>query len=271
MDSGSMLAGGNPYGPSGPPPPGLSSHIPPTPPPDGSGMYPGPGMTRPLTNVQLQQLSAQIRAYRMLARNMAPPDVLLSIVHGRKPTPAMIAQAQAQMQQQYSRTMSQQQQPPSTAQGGQLQSFSHVQKTGSTGNIANMATPSPSAPTSSDTGINLYPPSPSTSQSNPLPPSISTGTTVAPNVTLTPGGELPLAVKQAANAANLARSLQENSAQPVTSTSSGPTAQQNQQQLQQQQGKTQLALKQMKLTPVSKPPGIDPMVVMKERETRYMS
>ena len=78
-----------PYGPSGPLPPNMGGQIMPV--PMRPNMPPaGQKMPSPLNNVQLQQLSAQIKAYRMLSRSMAPPEALISIVHGRKPTPAML-------------------------------------------------------------------------------------------------------------------------------------------------------------------------------------
>ena len=87
---GMVLGSSNPYGPSGPLPPNMGGV--------GGQMMPmRPGMNpvtqklpNPLNNVQLQQLSAQIKAYRMLSRSITPPEALISIVQGRKLTAAML-------------------------------------------------------------------------------------------------------------------------------------------------------------------------------------
>ena len=61
----------------------------------------GPPTSKPsnvLNTIQLQQLSAQLKAYKLLARNISPPEALISIVHGRKPTAAMLAAVGKQQQ-----------------------------------------------------------------------------------------------------------------------------------------------------------------------------
>lgn len=170
-----MMGSGNPYGPSGPLPPGMT----------GGQMIPQaaamrPGMTyspqklpNPLNNVQLQQLSAQIKAYRMLSRSMPIPEALISIVQGRKPTAAMLSSISRGT-------------PP--GQGGGMGVPSPV---GSS--VGGRESPA-------QTNISLYPPSPSTGGVGPsdgATPSVTSHlmqshtSGPAPNVTLQPGGELP--------------------------------------------------------------------------------
>lgn len=112
---GMMMGPSNPYGPSGPPPPGLSTQHPLNMPqgmgmrpnpmytsggptsiahrPQGGGMPPQkhPGSRSNITTIQLQQLSAQMKAYKFLSRNLNPPEALMSIAYGRKPSPSMLA------------------------------------------------------------------------------------------------------------------------------------------------------------------------------------
>ena len=310
MGPGPVIAGGNPYGPSGPPPPGLSSQIPPVS-LVGSAMYPSgghvPRLPSSLNTVQLQQLSAQIKAYKLLARNILLPEALMSIVHGRKPTPAMLAQSQQQML--ASRSMAGAEggmgHPPSKATLGQpyLSEGQHPQKASSTpasvSSGGTMSYPSSSGlPPQTDShsqssgGISLYPTSPSVSQGqapSPGPPQsqppsslthgASSSTSVAPNVTVPPGGEMPLAVKQVAAAIAAAgqggQSGQTGQGSTVTREGTPRTEatpqqhqQQQHQQQQHQQAKSQAVLKQIKVTPISKPQGLDPVIIMKEREAR---
>ena len=171
-----MMGNSNPYGPSGPLPPGMGGQMMPVP------MRPVVNpvtqkASNPLNNVQLQQLSAQIKAYRMLSRSMTPPEALISIVQGRKPTAAMLGNLNRGSQQ--------------SGHGGyQLPGVGGVPSPGS---VTGRESPA-------QTNISLYPPSPSTlgdgaSQLNPtssLTQSHMSG--AAPNVTLQPGGELPLQV-----------------------------------------------------------------------------
>ena len=270
-----MMPGSNPYGPSGPPPPSLSStpfsapsggmsgtpagRVPSMYP--GAGAGPGPGLgatssgvgsgggtslhqpqpstgaggtptSKPpsvLNTIQLQQLSAQLKAYKLLARNVSPPEALISIVHGRKPTQAMLAalgkqQQQQQQQQQSSQSPSSLGVPPSSLGDAQRSAASEG---GSGGNIS------------------LYPLSPNVSQgaspvntqSQPLvrsnAQSLSTsmsapGGGAAPNVTISSSGELPLPIKQAISAAQSRSSNTPPSGQqastPPTSMSPAPGA-----------------------------------------------
>ncbi len=284
MPSGPMLTGGNPYGPSGPPPLGLSSQL--SHGHSGGAMYPsGPPMPRPshpISTVQLQQLSAQIRSYRLLARSLAPPETLLSIAHGRKPTAAMMARAQAHMHQ-YSRAMMGQL-PVHTSQAPPYPQGHAQELPSSSSPLTNQ--PPPSSVESQNTGsIQLYPPSPGVSGSqspdipqarataSPVRPQTSSSMTAAPNVTLPPGGELPLAVKQVAAAAAAAASERQSPTptQPPATSSAPQTSTSSQQTPQDKQAKAvHSALKQMKLSPIGKPPGIDPTAVLQERERRYM-
>ena len=304
-----MMGPTNPYGPSGPPPPGLSAQHPPHGMPPGMGMrqnpmYPsgGPpnaphgslppsqggmppkhmGSRSVMTTTQLQQLSAQVKAYKMLARNNPLPEALMCIVQGRKPTQAMLASLGKGQPQQ------------SQSGGGAWSGGSGSPHGGGTAS----PNPSPGPPASSAGGgggggsINLYPPSPSLSQSQgaspktPQQPSTmssslmrSTSATslasvsAAPNVTISSSGELPLPVRQAISAAQsgstgtpastaaasqpsvtVATKTTTSSSALSASTAATPS------------GKA--ALKPVKLAPPGKPLGVDPMVIMKEREHR---
>ena len=296
-----MMGPSNPYGPTGPPPPGLATQHPLNMPPN-MGMVPNPmysssgpnpmpqqhgplppqgGMPpkhptpRNMTNVQLQQLSAQMKAYRLLSRNVNPPEALMSIVHGRKLNPAMLAALSNKT---------------SSFQGG----WGGTTHSGGSGQSAPSPNVSP-GPGSTNSGggggsgggnINLYPPSPNLSQSQgaspktPQPPSSSSSLTrsasatslnvnsAAPNVTISSSGELPLPVRQAMSAAQTGSSSPVTTQnQPVavtavkmTVSSSPSTVSVN------QTGKT--LVKQVKLGPPGKPQGIDPMIIIKEREHR---
>ena len=178
------MGNSNPYGPSGPLPPNMGGQMMPVP------MRPNippasQKVSSPLNNVQLQRLSAQIKAYRMLYRSMPPPEALMSIVQGRKPTPAMLGSLGRG--------------PPSAQQTGMGFALS--------GGVPSPAGSSQSAPGGGVTGrespaqtnISLYPLSPSTGQgaadgsASQYPASNlhSSVSSPAPNVTLQPGGELP--------------------------------------------------------------------------------
>lgn len=176
-----MMGNNNPYGPSGPLPPNMGGQM------MSSTMRPmgmSPANQKVLSNIQLQQLSAQIKAYRMLSRSMTPPEALISIVQGRKPTAAMLgslnkgnpAAQQAGMGYQLSGGV------PSPAGSSQ------------SGSVTGRESPA-------QTNISLYPLSPSTGQTptdgstlkptSHLTQSHSSVPSPAPNVTLQPGGELP--------------------------------------------------------------------------------
>ena len=120
-----------------------------------------------LNTIQLQQLSAQIKAYKLLSRNVPPPEALLSIVSGRRPTPAMLTAGKFNRPQ-----MSPQQRammgghPPSHLSSGGQSVPSPKSSVGQT-------PPSGGAeiPGGQPANISLYPPSPSRSQSgSPKPP-----------------------------------------------------------------------------------------------------
>ena len=179
-----MMGSSNPYGPSGPLPPNMGG---------GGQMMPPVAVMRPsmnpvvqkmpnpLNNVQLQQLSAQIKAYRMLSRSITPPEALISIVQGRKPTAAMLGSLGRGN--------------TATAQQGGMGGYPRV--------------PSPAGSSAggrespAQTNISLYPPSPSTGggagPTDGATPPVNPGSHLvqghtsgaAPNVTLQPGGELP--------------------------------------------------------------------------------
>lgn len=289
---GMMMGPNNPYGPSGPPPPGLSSQhpgIPPgmgmrqspsypsvwsssapphghLPPPPQGGMPPKlPPSRSNMTNTQLQQLSAQMKAYRMLARNIPPPEALMSIVHGRKPTQAMLASF-------------------NKAQTGAWTGGSSPHGSGGGGGAGGQSAQSPNPSPGPGGNINLYPPSPSLSQSqggSPKTPQ-QQGTTSsvlmrstsatsinsissAPNVTISSNSELPLPVRQAISAAQTgSASSTAVTSQPLSTmaASSSSTMATNAA----ASGKAMVKL--VKLGPPGKPMGIDPLVIARERENR---
>ena len=168
-----------------------------------SGMSPGmnPGMQMQrmqkvpghLSNVQMKLLTAQIKAYRCLARNMSLPEQLKAII------------------------------------------FSHASSV--SGRIT---------PTSSPSSI---PPDNSSFQSPPL------------------GKQSPLT--------SATKSYQQpQSGTPPTSQATNQTADKSGQDeikgVKSGENKGQGQLKQVKLAPVSKPQGIDPEIIIKEREARYV-
>jgi hypothetical protein len=298
-----MMGPNNPYGPSGPPPPGITSHSM----PPGVGMrqsprYPSPWSANPgvspshghlppppggppksrssMTNTQLQQLSAQMKAYRLLARNVPPPEALMSIVHGRKPTQAMLAsfnKGQA-----------------GTWSGGSGSGSPHSSSAapspggGAGGQSAPSPNPSPGPGVSSGSGgnINLYPPSPNLSQSQGASPKTpqqqqqqgpsllrSTSATslnsvsAAPNVTISSSGELPLPVRQAISAAQTGSTAVTTAAgQPVTTSVAKPAVSSSSSTSLPSSSKAPVKL--VKLGPPGKPMGVDPIVIAKEREHR---
>ena len=283
----------------------------PSAPPSGLGAG-GPPTSKPssvLNTVQLQQLSAQLKAYKLLARNVSPPEALISIVHGRKPTAAMLAALGKQSQ-------SHQQSPHHSPTSMSAPSQGEGQR-GTGGTV-------PSSEGGSGGNISLYPLSPSVSHggspaantaqsqapvrsTSSLAQSLTSSSSAsggAPNVTISSSGELPLSVKQAISAAQTRSSNTPPSGQqlstPPTSMSPAPNihtqvpppsgssgqsvptsqsqssqpagSQQQQQQTtnQQQQQQVRAQLKSVKLAPTGKPQGIDPTVIIKEREHRLV-
>ena len=330
----SMGGGGGGMGPGGPMPPGPPLHSSSMHPSQGGsvGGSQSPPTSRVLTSTQLQQLSAQMRAYRFISRHMAPPEALMCIVQGRRPTPAMLAAL----------TNKPQASPfgPTSAGGP---GGGGGAGGGAPGRSPN-ASPGPGGATSGGGGgggnISLYPPSPSkgiTQGAPPGPPSQLTPastssltrstsatslssapgssssssapttvpSTAAPNITISSSGELPLPVRQALAAAPQNSSSSGPPGQPSSLLAAAklppglgqgsntipgsatppattkpqqqqqPQPQQQQQQQQQQHSQQkpqqhQQAVKPVKLAPTGKPQGVDPMIIMKEREHRYV-
>lgn len=290
-----MMGPNNPYGPSGPPPPGISSHT-------SQGMPPGMGMrqspryppawsTNPalpphghlapqggppksrsnMTNTQLQQLSAQMKAYRLLARNVPPPEALMSIVHGRKPTQAMLAPFNKGQTGPWS--------------GGSGSPHGPLPGGGTPSTPSPNPSPGPGISGGSGGNINLYPPSPNMSQSQGASPktpqqqgasltrstSATSLTSASPNVTISSSGELPLPVRQAISAAQSGSTSSTAvttiaGQQPVTSSATKPTVSAAAAGGLPSSGKALVKL--VKLGPPGKPVGVDPMVIAKEREHR---
>ena len=177
-----MMGSSNPYGPSGPLPPNMGGGgqmMPPV--PMRPSMNPvSQKLPNPLNNIQLQQLSAQIKAYRMLSRSMTPPEALISIVQGRKPTAAMLGSLGR---------------GNTAGQQAGIGGYPGVPSPAGSSSAGGRESPA-------QTNISLYPPSPSTGGVGPsdgaTPPINPTShrmqshtSGAAPNVTLQPGGELP--------------------------------------------------------------------------------
>ena len=332
--SGSSMGGGGGggMGPGGPMPSGPPLHSSPMHPSQGGsvGGSQSPPTSRVLTSTQLQQLSAQMRAYRFISRHMAPPEALMCIVQGRRPTPAMLAAL----------TNKPQASPFGPTSAGGPGGGGGGAGGGAPGRSPN-ASPGPGGATSGGGGgggnISLYPPSPSKGMTQGAPPgppsqltpastssltrstsatslssapgsssSSSAPTTVpstaAPNITISSSGELPLPVRQALAAAPQNSSSSGPPGQPSSLLAAAklppglgqgsntipgsatppattkPQQQQQQPQPQQQQQHSQQkpqqqhqqAVKPVKLAPTGKPQGVDPMIIMKEREHRYV-
>ena len=160
-------------------PPGGMVHVPPN---VGIGSYSSPGMGRPhlkpptnLSAIQMKLLSAQIKAYRYLARNMPLPDQIKNLV------------------------------------------MSHA---------ANVSIHAP--PSSSDTNL---------SRSSPKPPPVTGGNQSTGGTEEVKSEEVKGGGGGKADGTTVA-------------------------------GKGQAQLKQVKLVPTGKPPGIDPEIILKEREAR---
>lgn len=260
MQSSPMMSGSNPYGPSGPPPVGLSASSLGSQPSVSAPMYPSStgGMHHPsvppklnnLNTTQLQQLSAQIKAYKLLSRNVPPPEALLSIVSGRRPTQAMLAAGKINRP-----PMSPQQQQQRSMMGSVPSPGSISATDGSGGQPANinLYPPSPSARSQSDS------PKPPLQQSNPhsqLTQSHS-NTGPVPNVTISSSGELPLPVRQALAAQSSSQTPSKDSNTTTeAAVKSEPGAKQKSQ------------VKQVKVAPSGAPQGLDPGTMIKERENR---
>ena len=317
-----MMAGGNPYGPSGPPPPGLSSQMAmgSTPMPAypsshhpsamGVGMPPKPlsGGSGSLNTIQLQQLSAQIKTYKLLSRNLPPPEALMSIVHGRKPTPAMLAALSGRVQPGSAGSpkpmMGHSPQPAPSSQSVPSPKTPSSNLSHPGASVSGVEGPATSSSLSASSGgkgsnISLYPLSPSvgpqgasprtpqqqqqqqqqSQQTQSLMPrstssltqNLSTATSAAPNVTISASGGLPYPVRQAMSAAQAGSTSQAHQQQTSqTGMSSSATVGGHGVQSSHEQQKQQMHVKQVKLLPSSKPPGIDPVIIVREREARYV-
>lgn len=286
--SASMMASGNPYAQSFPPPSALPGAMPSQSP--GSSPYPaGPGghsqslppRSSSLNTTQLQQLSAQIKAYRFLSRNVPPPEPLLSIVSGRRPTPAMMAAGK------FNRL---QMSPQQRAMMGHP--HSHISAGGpsvpSPKGAAGKIPPSgvPETPGGQSANIHLYPPSPSQSQGgSPNPPtqsqqppshlsqSRSSTPQLVPNVPVSAAGDVPLPVKQPLSTSQPSQETPTvpTSKESTLPTSSAPLPTTKVEVALNEQSHTQpqkTLVKQVKISPTGAPLGIDPMVIVKEREAR---
>lgn len=265
LPSGPMMASSNPYGPSGPPPSGIAAGSLPSQPSGAVPMYPSStgGMyhspvqpkSSNLNTTQLQQLSAQIKAYKLLSRNVPPPEALLSIVSGRRPTQAMLAAGKMNRPPIPPQQQSQQQQHPGMGSVPSPGSMSAADSPGG-GQSAN---------------INLYPPSPGgrSQTESPKPSSQQSASQsqltqrhsntigAVPNVTIAPSSELPLPVRQALAAHSNQTPSSKDSNTPVeTTVKSEPSV------------KAKSQIKQIKVNPSGAPEGLDPITILKERENR---
>ncbi|XP_026994083.1 probable global transcription activator SNF2L2 isoform X1 [Tachysurus fulvidraco] len=192
--------------------------------------------------IQLQQLRAQILAYKILGRGQPLPDNLQLAVQGKRGLPTM------QQQQQ------QQQQPVNTGPYNRPPGMSVPHGSPASGpcSTAGMQTHAPSTgpkPWAEGQGTEacsssqkLPVPAPS-GRPSPVPPQAPTATQAMPSTSITPQSQ------------------------------SQPQAQQPQQQ--QGPGQTslmiQLQQKQNRITPIQKPQGLDPVELLQEREYRLQA
>lgn len=220
------------------------------------GMYhsPVPPKSSNLNTTQLQQLSAQIKAYKLLSRNVPPPEALLSIVSGRRPTQAMLAAGK--MNRPPMPPQQQQQQRPVMGSVPSPGSMSAADSPGGQSANISLYPPSPGGRSQTDS------PKPSSQQSNPqsqLTQSHSNTTGTVPNVTISSGSELPLPVRQALAA-------QSSNQTPPSKDSNTPAETTVKSELGATKAKSQI--KQIKVTPSGAPQGLDPVTILKERENR---
>lgn len=244
---------------------------------------------------QLQQLNAQIRAYKVLARNQPMNEMLMCAVQGKRmPTQLPMSVGAAPMtagppQPNFSGMSTN---PPSSVmlaqQPQRVASSTALNSPGGSSAGVSSQVNSPAAslqPQASQAGVEspgtpvtAMVPSVSQQQSSTIHSELKAmNNSMAPNVSITSSNSpLPISapptntvptISIPASTSNSTDSSgsQENSHDSTTTVST------SQQQQQQMIGK-QMAppVKQVKITPYSKPAGIDPVMLIKEREIRYI-
>jgi len=230
-----------------------------------------------LSPTQIQQLRAQIMAYRFLARNQPVPQNVGLAVQGKRPESLQLQQQPptGQSEQQLHSPANQPfQRPPGSAAGP--------------GMVSSIRPPGPGSFAPQQTGSSsplmpgmqqLGPPS---AMGPPPPANLTGGSTSSPVPgtipTSRPPSQGPLHQLQPSQGATVPTGLQmSNVPQPINapvvmSTPNIPSLPQQQQpqplQPQQPQQQQQPLGKQNKVTPIAKPAGLDPVVILQERENR---
>lgn len=243
-----------------------------------------------LSPTQVHQLRAQIMAYRLLARNQPVPTNIGMAAQGKRTDlpslqaqPSSVSQLDQQQQQMYVSSPSQPGQPfqrptAPTVPSSPMQP-SNVRPMGPTYPSQQPVAPSaggqqPQLPSMGPSPSAGTPTSATTA--SPVPGTIPTPRPSQPQVPIHPmqpsqGATAPTAI-QMGNAA-----LQPIIAPPVVSAPNASLMQQqpvmpHSQQIQPQQLQQQtLVSKQNKVTPIAKPAGLDPVVILQERENRMAS
>ena len=250
---------------------------------------------------QLTQLNAQIRAYKILTRNQPLNEMLMCAVQGKRiPTQLPMSGGAAPMTAGPPMTMTagppqpnfsgMSTNPPSSVMLSQPQrvaSSTALNSPGgsSAGVSSQVNSPAASLQPQPQTGVE----SPSTPVTSTMVPSVSQqqsstihselkamNNSMAPNVSITssnsplpisapPTNTMPtISIPASTSNSTDGSGSQDNSQDSTTTVSSS--------QQQQQMISKQLAppVKQVKITPYSKPAGIDPVMLLKEREIRYV-
>jgi len=249
--------------------------------PMGSSMNPGSGGN--LNMQQVQQLQAQIQAYKILARNQPVNDMVMHAVQGKRyPSqisggapltagppqvnfPNMSANSPAgmmlnQSQRVASSTAVNSPGGSSTGVSSQVNSpAASLQPPVGTSSIESPVTPVPAVP-------NVTAPQSGTSSLHSELKAMNSS--MAPNVSITSSNSpLPISAPPTTSSTTISlptTSSGQDTNQDTTTVSSSSSSPQPQQK--------QFAppVKQVKITPYSKPVGIDPMMLLKERDVRYL-
>ena len=248
--------------------------------PMGSSMNPT-GSGSNLSIQQVQQLQAQIQAYKILARNQPVNDMVMHAVQGKRYSSQMSGGAPLTAGPPQVNFPSMSANSPASMmlnQSHRVASSTAVNSPGgsSTGVSSQVNSPAASLQPLGSASIES-PVTPVTAGSNAAAPQSSTSSlhselkamnnSMAPNVSITSSNS-PLPISVPPTTSTTTTSLPTSSSgqdtnqdtTSVSSSSSSPQAQQKQ---------FAPPVKQVKITPYSKPVGIDPMMLLKERDVRY--
>jgi len=248
--------------------------------PLGSSMNPG-GSSGNLNMQQIQQLQAQIQAYKILARNQPVNDVVMHAVQGKRYPSQMSGGAPLTAGPPQVNFPSMSANSPASMMLNQSQrvaSSTAINSPGGSSTGVSSQVNSPAASLQPQVGsANIESPvTPVTVVSNVAASQSSTSSlhselkamnnSMAPNVSITSSNS-PLPISAPPTTSTTTTSLPTSSSgqdtsqdtTTVSSSSSSPQAQQKQ----------FAPVKQVKITPYSKPVGIDPMALLKERDVRY--